>query len=307
MSGNRGKLLLVFNPRAAHGRGGKVLPRIRDRLGAAGFAVEVAETQAPGHARSIVRNTKLGPGDVLAVAGGDGTLFEVVNGLMARDAAKRPTLGLVPLGTGNAFSRDIGLGPGRWREGLELIARGQARRVDVARFNCGDDEFYFLNIAGLGFVVDAGRTAARLKFLGRVAYTLATLWRCLRLRSVALRMWVDGREVRRECLFMVMSNSRYTGTTFLIAPEAKIDDGKLDIVMVRTLPRLRLLRLFPTIYSGRHVDHDEVEVLRGRDIRIDAPAGAPFMVDGEFRGIAPAAIECLAGAIEMFSGPVERP
>lgn len=99
---------------------------------------------------------------------------------------------------------------------------------------------------------------------------------------------------------MEASNSRYTGSSFLIAPDARIDDGELDLVIVRRLPRLRLLRLFPTIYSGQHINHDEVTVLKGREIEIRGPAGLEFMVDGEFRGVTPARISCQRHAIEMF-------
>ncbi len=301
------QLLVIFNPRAAHGRAGRWLPRIRKRLREAGIEVTVAETRAPGHAETLARDADAERYTALAVAGGDGTLFETINGLMAREANARLPLGLIPMGTGNAFSRDIGLGPGQWRDGLELLIGGHTRRVDVGLVECDSDRFHFLNIAGLGFVTDAGRTAARLKFLGRAAYTLATLARCVRLRSHDLRIELDGREIREEGLFLVASNSRYTGTTFCIAPGARIDDGELDIVLVRKLPRRRLLRLFPTIYSGRHIEYEEVDVIRAREVTIREPSGLELMVDGEFRGTTPARISCLPGAIEMFSAAPGAP
>jgi diacylglycerol kinase (ATP) len=295
------KLLLVVNPRAAHGRARQWLQQIRDQFEHGGMDATVVTTESPGHAKRLVAEARLQHYDGVAAAGGDGTLFESLNGLMTHLPDARPPLGLIPLGTGNAFSRDIGLAPGQWREGVELIARGKTRRVDVGLIKCGSDVIHFLNIAGVGFVSEAGKTSARLKFAGRMAYTLGTLWQCLRLRSYELKIDVDGTAISQNSLFIEVSNSRYTGTSFLIAPDARIDDGLLDVVWVRDVSRLRLLRLFPSIYSGRHVEHEEVAFARARVIEIQGPPGLELMVDGELRGITPARIECLPGAIEMFA------
>jgi diacylglycerol kinase (ATP) len=295
------KLLLVFNPHAAGGRAEKRLPTIRKRLEAAGIDCTIAVSRHAGHVEQLVSEASPGDLDAVAVAGGDGTLSQALNGLMSHPEGERVPLGLIPVGTGNSFARDIGLQPDGWREGIDLIIRGHTRRVDIGKIECGSGRFYFLNVAGFGFVTDAGRTAARLKFTGRSAYTLATLWRCLRLRSHQLNMDVDGRVIHQDNLFVEVSNSRYTGTSFLIAPAAKIDDGCLDITIVRRLSRLRLLRLFPSVFKGRHVEFDEVTTASGRVISIHGPDGLGLMVDGEFRGATPARIECLPGAVEMFS------
>lgn len=295
------KLLVVFNPGAAHGRARRRLEDIRAALGAAGIEATVMLTEAPGNANQMVRSARLDAWDGIAAAGGDGTLFEALNGLMAHATSARRPLGLIPLGTGNAFSRDLGLDPGDWRRGIEAIARGHTRRVDVAQLDHVDGRFHFLNIAGIGFVADAGRVSARLKFTGPAAYTLGTLWCCLRLRSHDLAIEVDGKPIQQDSLFLEVSNSRYTGTSFLMAPDARIDDGRLDVILARHLPRRRLLRLFPSIYSGRHVEYEEVTALTGRSIQISSPAGLEFMVDGEISGRTPARIDCLPGAIEMFA------
>lgn len=292
--------LVLLNPRAAHGKAGRMAASIVEAFEASGAEAEIVETSEPGHATEIVRDADLSSYTGVVASGGDGSLFEVVNGVMQRAESDRPPIGLLPLGTGNAFCRDIGLEPGNWRSAVEFIAKGSTCKVDVAKLDAAGDSFFYVNIAGIGFVRDAGKTAATLKFTGRMAYTLGTLWRCLAMRSHALELLVDGRPLSQDCLFMEASNSRYTGSSFLIAPAARIDDGELDLVIVRRLPRFRLLRLFPTIYSGKHVEHDEVTVLKGREIEIRGPAGLEFMVDGEFRGVTPARISCQRHAIQMF-------
>ncbi len=295
------KLLLVFNPRAGGGRAAKRLPQISKLFSASGVDSLVLTTRHENHAEKLVREARLNEFDAIAVAGGDGTLSQVVNGLMSHHPDERRPLGLIPIGTGNAFSRDIGLEPDAWREGIGVITKGRSQRIDVGKICTESETFHFLNIAGLGFVTDAGRTAARLKFAGKSAYTLATLWRCLLLKSHSLEIEVDGQSIRQDNLFAEVSNSRYTGTSFLIAPDAKIDDGLLDVVLVRRLSRTRLLRLFPSVFTGRHLAYDEVSTRRGRVVSIRSPSGLELMVDGEFRGRTPARIECLPGAIEMFS------
>jgi diacylglycerol kinase (ATP) len=293
------KLLLIFNPHAAMSRASRLLPDIRNGLER--FAeVDVAPTRHAGHAVDLVAEADLGAFDGVIAAGGDGTLFEVLNGLYRKDPQERVPLGLVPVGTGNAFARDLGLMPGDWQKGIDIIARNQPRRVDVGLVQTRSETFHFLNIIGMGFAVDAGMTAKKLKMLGNAAYTLGTLWEIIKLKNYPLLIEIDGKNIRQNNVFVEISNSRYTGTSFLIAPDAQIDDGLLDVTLLSDLPRRRLLRLFPTIYSGRHVQYKEVSTFRAQQIRIHAPGGRMLGPDGEFHGYTPADISCLHNDLEIY-------
>jgi diacylglycerol kinase (ATP) len=296
------KLLMVFNPHAAHGRAERLLPRVREAIGRVAD-VDVIATRGPGDALEQVAQSDLEAYDGLVAAGGDGTLFEVLNGLYARMPGRRCPLGLVPVGTGNAFARDFGLLPGDWDKGIAMIARGITRRVDVGRVELdgSDAPYHFLNIVGAGLPADALRTAERLKLVGRSAYSLAALWRALARRTYPLVFEIDGERLEQEALFIEISNTRYTGTSFMMAPDARVDDGLLDVTLVRKLSRGRLLRLFPTIYRGRHVDHDEVFTCRARSIRIAAPVNLVLVPDGELKGHTPATVTCLHRDLEIFA------
>lgn len=292
---------MVFNPHASCGRAARLLPALRAALRPFA-AVEVLQTRGAGDAVERVARADLSAFDGVLAAGGDGTLFEVLNGLYAHSPQRRVPLGLVPVGTGNAFARDLGLMPGDWASGIGIIRAGTVRRVDVGRVSFGEDgSYHFLNIVGAGLPVDAMRTAEHLKSLGRSAYSLAAMWRAVLLKTYPLVVEIDGDRIEQEAVFVEVSNTRYTGTSFLMAPSARYDDGLLDVTLLRRLPRRRLLRLFPSIYSGRHVEYPEVLTRQARRVRLLAPAGLQLAPDGEFRGRLPATVECLPGDLAIFA------
>ena len=294
------KLLIVFNPNAAHGRAVRKLTAIRTKFESLGIQIEFKSTTHPGHGSDLVACTDLSGFDGLIAAGGDGTLFEVLNGLYSHPKSARIPLGLLPIGTGNAFARDLGLKPAAWSDAIDLLQRQRTREVDVGFVKSADKSFYFLNIVGMGFTVDAGKTAQKLKFFGNTAYTLATLWQVLKLKSYPLVADLDGRELRSDNIFITISNTRFTGTHFLIAPDASIDDGLLDVTILENLHRHRLLRLFPTIYDGRHVQYKEISTHKVAKINIHSPTAMLLGPDGELTGRSPAEITCLHKDLTIF-------
>ena len=295
------RLLLLFNPHAGAGRAARLLPGVRSAL--ENFAaLDVLKTSGAGDATRLVAQADLSAYDGLIAAGGDGTLFEVLNGLYTHDKAQRKPLGLVPVGTGNAFSRDLGLLPGDWEKAVGLIRAGRLRPVDVGRVQTPSETYYFLNIVGTGLPVDAMTLAAKLKFLGNSAYTLAALWRAIKLKSYPLTIEIDGKIINQDSMFLEISNTRYTGTSFMMAPDAVLDDGLLDVTLLGKMSRFRLLRLFPSIYKGHHVRYEEIKTCKAQEIRITAPEGLVLAPDGELRGRTPATITCLPRDLQIF-GP----
>lgn len=294
------KLLVIFNPGASYGRSKGKLANIQSRFDDLGINAEFMTTRQPGHGTALVAETNLAGYDGLVAAGGDGTVFEVLNGLYRHPKASRIPLSVLPIGTGNAFARDLGLPPSAWSEAIDLIHRGQTRWVDVGHVSTTDAKYHFLNIVHMGFSVDANRAALKLKFLGNSAYTLATLWRVLTLGSYPLEVEIDGETISDDNVFVAVSNTRYTGTHFMMAPNAVIDDGLLDLTMLTRLSRRRILKLFPTIYDGRHVSFDEVTTRKARRITIRSPEAMLLAPDGEFIGHSPAEIHCLHRDLEIF-------
>lgn len=253
----------------------------------------------------MVESTDLSPFDGVVAAGGDGTLFEVINGLMSHKERQSISFGVIPVGTGNAFSRELGLLPTDWKKGIDIISKQQTKPIDVGHIQTAKEHFYFLNIVGMGFVVDAGKTTLKIKQLGQSAYTLATLWETIKLKAHPVKIDLidehDQTESIDEALvFVEVANSRYTGTSFLIAPDAKIDDGLLDVIILKKISRIKILSLFPTIYSGKHINYKEVECRKVKSITIRTTNPMALMPDGEFKGQTPVTITVVHQALTLF-------
>ena len=293
------KLLLIYNPNANHGRAAKILPRVEALFTQNSLEFDLRLTDYPEHAVQIVRESDFSTYDGVVAAGGDGTLFEVVNGYFQNPSKKRIPLGILPIGTGNAFARDLDLYLSKWTEAVPIIGLGRPKKVDVGRFHTHGQTYHFLNILGLGFVADVADTAHHLKGVGNLSYTLGVLYRTIMLHPHDLQIEIDGRRFERKNLFVEISNTRYT-SNFLMAPNAKIDDGLLDVTLLSPLTRRKLLRFFPKVFTGEHIFLDEVETYQARSIRITTNPPKVLTPDGELLGITPVEVECLPQAIEVF-------
>jgi diacylglycerol kinase (ATP) len=292
-------LLLVFNSHAANKRAHKLLDPILARFAEKKIRVDLRQTEGPGHAVETVQNADFGRYDGIAAAGGDGTLFEVVNGYFRNQSVKRIPIGVLPVGTGNAFARDLDLDTARWAEAVDVIAAGKTKKTDAGRFQTGNSTWHFMNIIGLGFVADVCKTAHALKWMGNVSYSIGVFHRLIMLKTFRLKIEVDGKTLERENVFTEISNTRWT-SNFFMAPSAKIDDGLLDVTLLGKASRRRLLQCFPKIFTGEHVHMPEVEQFQARKIVVEADSAKVLTPDGELLGSTPVTVECLKQAVEVF-------
>lgn len=298
-NGENMKILLIYNPFAGHGRAGKILTEVEEEFQKHKIDFDLHLTDYPEHGIEIVKNMRLKDYDGIVAAGGDGTLFEVINGFYQNGSKKQIPFGVLPVGTGNAFARDLGLHVSKWQEAIEIISRQKPRKVDVGKFTSHGQVYYFLNILGLGFVADVTKTAKKLKILGNISYTLGVLYRMLFLKTCKLKIEIDGKILERDNVFAEISNTTYT-SNFYMAPAAKIDDGLLDITLLNKISRIGLLKAFPKVFTGEHVHLKEVDVIKGKKIKISTDEPKVLTPDGELIGITPVEIECLHQAIEVF-------
>jgi diacylglycerol kinase (ATP) len=294
------KILLVYNLFAGHKKGQKILPEIEGLFLQKKIDVDIQFTKSSGYGVDIVKAVDFSEYDGIVAAGGDGTLFEVINGYYQNPSEKRIPIGVIPIGTGNAFSRDLGIEIGDWRKAVEIIASNQTKKFDVGKYTTEGRTYYYLNILGFGFVADVCETAKGLKIFGKMAYILGVFRQLVTLNSFKLTIDIDGKTIKRKNIFTEISNTRFTGATFLMAPNAKIDDGLLDITLLNKCNRRRILKLLPTIFKGEHINYPEVESFQAKKIKVQTNIPKILTPDGEVFGFTPIEVECLKRAIEAF-------
>lgn len=296
------KILVIYNPQAANGRAKALLPEIRAYFEDKGLDAQIISTEYPAHAVEIIAKAKLDTYDAVIASGGDGTLFEVLNGYYQNPIQNKPPIGLIPNGTGNAFMKELKLLSTDWKKAIDIIAQNNPRMIDVGKFITEDKTYHFLNIVGMGFVTEIAEASIPLKWMGNTSYTLATLLKMIFLKSQKMTIEVDGKRLERDGVFVEVANSQYTGTTFFIAPEAEIDDGKLDIIILNKISRLKLLRVFTSIFDGTHINYPEIEYIKAKSIKVIEEKPGKLIPDGEILGSTPVEIECLHKNIKFLWG-----
>jgi diacylglycerol kinase (ATP) len=278
-----GKYLAIINPAAGGGRSRKLLGPALERLHAGGLEVEVRETSASGHAENLARDAWHEGYRKFISVGGDGTSYEIVNGLFPlAEGSEPPTLGFLPLGTGNSFLRDFSDQGVEYA--MESLIAGRSRKCDVLRLRHKDGVLHYINILSIGFSADvATLRMRRFSRWGEVGYQ-ASIFICLtRFRRRPFPLSTDGDQQidRRPCLFLTFNNSKYTGGTMMIAPTAETNDGLIEYVRWGPIGRVGLIRNLPRLYDGTHIQHPLAEVRKVRriDFHLDAPVDV--MIDGE--------------------------
>lgn len=296
------KVFHLNNPASGNGNGSKLFHKINKEFEPDVKKLEAVQTEYAGHATEIVKNLDFENYDLLALSGGDGSLFEAINGYFLNSSSRKIPVGIIPVGRGNAFARDLDLHPEDWCKAVKKISAAKTKHVDVGYCRTGNDQFYFINILGLGFVTDVAQTAFKLRAFGHLSYILGVLHRTVSLKPFTLKMEIDGKKIERENVFVEISNSRYTGKDFLMAPDASIDDGLLDITLLNKLSRTRLLQCLPKIFTGEHIKMKEVETFKAKKIKIETEPVKKLTPDGQLTGTTPIEIECLNKSLAVITG-----
>jgi len=293
--------LAIVNPAAGGGRSRKLLGPALDRLRAAGLQIDSRETSALGHASEIARQAWSEGYRKFISVGGDGTSYEIVNGLFPlAEGADLPTLAFLPLGTGNSFLRDFsdqGI-----EYAMESLIAGRSRECDVLRLRHRDGVLHYINILSIGFSADvATLRMRRFSGWGEIGYQ-ASIFICLaRFRRQPFPLTVDEEQDidRRPCLFLTFNNSKFTGGTMMIAPAAEVDDGLIEFVRWGPIGRVGLIRNLPRLYDGTHTQHPLAEVRRVRRIDFHLEAPVDVMIDGEVLTLHCQSLDVLPGALNV--------
>jgi diacylglycerol kinase (ATP) len=295
--------LAIVNPAAGGGRSRKLLGPALERLRAGGIDIKVAETGAPGEATEIAREAYgRGARNFIAV-GGDGTSYEIVNGLYPQAlAGEAPTLGFLPLGTGNSFLRDFSHAGVEY--GIESLLAQRSRACDVMRLRHRGGVIHYINLLSMGFSADVATLRARsFSSWGEFGYVTSIFLTLARFNRRPFPVRFEGAESfdRRSCLFLTFSNSKFTGGTMMIAPKAEIDDGLVEYVRWGPIGRLGLVRNLPGLYDGTHIEHPLAERSAVKSVEFSLDAPVDVMVDGEVLTLHCEELDVLPGALNVVA------
>lgn len=291
------RIFVIVNPVAGRGRGRRAWTVVGPALRDAGIRYEETFEEEPGQAIPIAEDATRAGYDVIVAVGGDGTVHEVVNGIMRAGVKEQPAVAIIPGGTGNDFARALGVPKDPLAAG-RLLLSGARRRVDIGQVN----ERYFVGISGVGFDAEVAAKVNRWpKWVGGTTVYVAAILSMLVTYSLApTRIVLDGREERLRLFLLAAANTPWYGGGMYMAPHARADDGYLEVITARDLGKLETLGLLPKVFSGAHLGHRKVAHQAVREVRVESDVRLSIHADGETVGQVPAVFRAVPGAIEVI-------
>jgi diacylglycerol kinase (ATP) len=292
--------IFLVNPASANGATARRWPKLRARAAELGLRGEELLSERPGHLTELARGVA-GEGRLLVVVGGDGTLNEVANGIAGTGAE----IAVLPNGTGQDFGRTHAI-PTRFDDAVAVAVSGRPRDVDLGRavFRGPDGEETSRIFANVGSVGMSGAVARRANSMskalgGRTTFYYALVREFARWKNTEVTVSCDGEERRGPMHDVIVAIGRWHGGGMKLAPDADAGDGLFDVVLIGDVTKLDFVTTSPKLYSGGHVGHPRVDVLRGAVLTVDGASPLPLELDGEVAGTTPARFEVLPGALRL--------
>jgi YegS/Rv2252/BmrU family lipid kinase len=293
--------VFLVNPASANGKTGKRWPELARRASALGLNGETLFSERPGHLTELARGAVDSGATLIVVAGGDGALNEVVNGVAGRDV----DLATIPLGTGMDFGRTYGI-PRKFDEAVRTVLSGNTRTIDAGRVRyrtwAGEEaERWFANVGSVGMSgAVAQRANGMSKALGGKATFFYALTRVfLEWENTEVTVRAGDAERRGRMHDVIVANGNWHGGGMKLAPDAAPDDGTFDVVLIGDVSKADFMTTAPKIYKGAHIHHPKVEVLRAAHVEVEASDTLPIELDGEQVGTTPVTFEVAPGALRV--------
>lgn len=298
----RETFIAIVNPAAGGGRSAQLAGAEINRLKDAGLSIDVIASTEPGHASELANEAYLQGYRRFLAVGGDGTAHEIINGIFSRaEAVEHVELGFLPLGTGNSFLRDFTKNGAE--SSFEALKAGRKRSVDLLKLRHAGGTLYSFNLLSVGFTADVGAITNRMfKPFGHLGYLLGVFVKVVQLnrRPFKMRCDDDTEWDERRCLFLTFNNSKFTGGTMLIAPNADPSDGLIEYVRWGPIGRLGLIRMLPRLYDGTHIGHPLASRRAVKRVEFALNEAVDVMVDGEIVTVDCKELEILPGAMDVY-------
>lgn len=290
-------IALLVNPAAGKGRALRAAEQAGQVLSARGHEVRVLSGPDPAGSLDLARQI-VADGETLIAVGGDGLVHLALQAVAGTDAR----FGIIPAGTGNDIARSAGLPLADLSRAAEIIAAGHVQPMDAAHTVDAEGTVrWFGTILAAGFDAKVTERGNRTAWLPRaLRYNVAVFAELPVFTPIPYRLEVDGEVSELSAMLIAIGNTPYYGKGMKMCPDALLDDGRIDLTIVHPVSRLTLIRIFPKVYSGRHVAHPRVEVRQGKQVRIDSP-GVLSYADGELLGGLPMTITAVPGAVRLLA------
>jgi YegS/Rv2252/BmrU family lipid kinase len=296
------RFLAIVNPAAGGGRAAKLAGSALALLREKKLHVDVIASTGPRHAAQLAREAYAQGYRRFVAVGGDGTAHEIINGIFGRrENTERIALGFLPFGTGNSFLREV------TKDGadcaLQAIIEGRTRRIDLLRLTHAQGRIHSFNLLSMGFTAEVAAIAnRRFKSFGHLGYLLGVIIGVVKLRRLPFKLRCDDDSDwdERRSLFLSFNNSKYTGGTMLIAPDANPSDGLIEFVRWGPVSRFGLLRTLPKLYDGTHIQHPMASRRAVKRVEFDVPVPIDVMIDGEIVTLECRTLDVIPGAIDMY-------
>ena len=302
MAPAKDRFFAIVNPAAGGGKSGRLAGPALARLREKGLHIDVIASTGPGHAVQLAREAYAQGYRKFLAVGGDGTAHEILNGVFAnRRNPERTALGFLPLGTGNSFLRDF-TDQGA-EASLDALVTNRSRAVDLIRLTHASGEIYSFNILSVGFTADVGAIANRVfKPLGHLGYLFGVFVRVAQLKRRAFILRSDDEQEwdTRRSLFLTFNNSKFTGGSILIAPDANPSDGLIEFVRWGPISRLGLLRMLPKLYDGTHIKHPLASRKAVKHVEFKIPVPVDVLIDGEIFSLECKSLDILPSAVDIY-------
>lgn len=301
------RIHLLVNPYAGNKKGRQTAERAKELLESEGCKVEAHFSAYSGHLIEIARTLEVKANDVFAAVGGDGTLSEVITGRMEANTGKKELFGLVPAGTGNSMATDLGISG--VEHAVKCILHGSRQALDLAKVEMvqglpgsedGTMVRYSHNLVTWGLGVDSTIKAERMRWMGPARYDVGILMAIMANNRRQATLTLDGVTMEDDYTLFLIQNSQTGGSMLPLAPGASLDDGLMDIGILKKMTRRDVLKAFGMLKKeGRHVFHPRVDYHRFKSLAIETPLPTAINVDGENIGSTPLRMNVLPGAVEM--------
>ena len=296
---------IVVNPFAGKKKGKDLARLIEGELRQSRIKSVVHFTEHVNHAEELVSELELIEGDAIMSVGGDGTISEIITGLLKRNDSSSTSipLSIVPAGSGNSQANDMKITD--YLDALQRLISGKLRKMDVGKvtyFSDGRKSVrYTHNLVGWGLGVDANILAERMRFLGPMRYDIGSLLSIVRGKVRSAKCYVDGNLIDSSFILLLIQNTKTGGDRLTLAPMAHVDDGKMDLGVIYHISRFQVLKLFNQLKaSGSHVWNPNVEYYRFKNLIIETEEPTAINVDGENLGTTPLEINVLPSALKVF-------